>query len=78
MASTVGRLKKVIADNLDPNHEPSSNARFSEAGPSSVQAIAFCKVVNGEFSLGLVADDCERFKTLQDLLAFGNARASAA
>ena len=74
MSSTVDRLKNIIADNLDLDHEPDFNAQFSEAGLSSVQAIAFYKVVNEEFGLGLVADDCEQFRTLQDLVAFIDAR----
>ena len=74
MSSTEDRLKKIIADNLDLDHEPDFNAQFSQAGVSSVQAIAFFKVVNDEFGLGLAAEDCLKFKTLQNLVEHIDAR----
>ncbi len=75
MASTADRLKKIIADNFDLDHEPDFGAPFSEVGVSSVEAVAFYKEVNDEFGLGLVAEDCLQFKTLQDLVTHIDARA---
>lgn len=75
MASTVDRLRKIIADNFDLDHEPDFGAQFSEFGVSSVEAVAFYKEVNDEFGLGLVAEDCLQFKTLQDLVTYIEARA---
>ena len=74
MASTVDRLKKIIADNFELDHEPDFNAQFGDIGVSSVEAVAFYKEVNDEFGLGLVAEDCLRFKTLQDLVSYIDAR----
>lgn len=75
MASTVDRLKKIIADNFDLDHDPDFSAQFSEVGVSSVEAVAFYKEVNDTFGLGLVAEDCQQFRTLQDLVAYIDARA---
>ena len=75
MSSTVDRLKKIIADNLNLDHQPDFDAQFSDSGVSSLAAVAFYKVVNEEFGLGLVTEDCEQFKTLQDLVGFIDARA---
>lgn len=75
MSSTVDRLTKIIADNFDLDHTPDFNAQFSEAGLSSLEAVAFYTAVNEEFGLGLVAEDCQQFKTLQDLVEFIDSRA---
>ena len=74
MSSTESRLGKLISDNLDLDHEPNFGARFSDVGVSSVDAIAFFKLVNQEFDLGLVAEDCTQFETLNDLVSFIDAR----
>ena len=75
MASTADRIKKIIANNFDLDHDPDFGAQFSDVGISSVEAVAFYKEVNDEFGLGLVAEDCLQFKTLQDLVAHIDARA---
>ena len=75
MASTEDRIKKIIASNFDLDHDPDFGAQFSDVGISSVEAVAFYKEVNDEFGLGLVAEDCLQFKTLQDLVAHIDARA---
>ena len=74
MASTADRLKKIVADNFELDHEPNFNAQFGDIGVSSVEAVAFYKEVNDEFGLGLVAEDCLQFKTLQDLVSYIDAR----
>ena len=74
MASTADRLKKIVADNFELDHEPNFNAQFGDIGVSSVEAVAFYKEVNDEFGLGLVAEDCLQFKTLQDLVSHIDAR----
>ena len=75
MSATEERLKKVIKDNFDLDHEPDFNAQFSDLGITSVQVIAFYKVVNEEFNLGMAANDCQQFKTLQELVVHIDSRA---
>ena len=76
MSSTEARLGKLIRENLDLDHEPDFDARFSDVGVSSVDAIAFFKLINQEFNLGLVAEECSQFETLRQLCEFIDARAS--
>ena len=49
---------------------------FSDVGVSSVDAIAFFKLINQEFNLGLVAEECSQFETLRQLCEFIDARGS--
>ena len=74
MSSTEGRLRALINDNLDLDHDPDFNARFSDVGVSSVDAIAFFKLLNQEFDLGMVAEECTQFDTLRDIVNFIDAR----
>ena len=75
MPATRDRIRTLISDNLDLNHEPDFSAKFSESGVSSLQAVAFFKLVDGEFGLGLNAEDCRQFQTLQQLEDFIDSRA---
>ena len=75
MASTEDRLRQLISDNLDLDREPDFDRAFSDAGVSSVEAVAFFKLVNDEFDLSMQAEDCLQFRTLRDLVAHIDARA---
>ena len=75
MTSTQDRLKQLIDEHLDLDHEPDFGAQLSDSGVSSVDAVAFFKEVNQAFSLGLAAEDCLQFQTLGDLVAHIDARA---
>ncbi len=74
MSSTEDRIRKIIKDNLDLDHEPNFDIGLGDTGVSSVDCIAFFKLVNEEFNLGLVAEACRQFKTLRDLVSFIDAR----
>ncbi|MDE0378642.1 MAG: acyl carrier protein [Rhodospirillales bacterium] len=75
MSSTESRLRTLISENLDLDHDPDFDRAFSDAGVSSVEAVAFFKMVNQEFELNMVAEDCLQFKTLRELVTFIDARA---
>ncbi len=75
MSSTETRLRTIISDNLDLDHDPDFDRAFSDAGVSSVEAVAFFKMVNQEFELNMVAEDCLQFTTLRELVTFIDARA---
>lgn len=75
MSSTQDRLKQLIAEHLDLGREPDFDAQLADSGVSSVDAVAFFKEVNDTFSLGLQAEDCLKFKTLRELVAFIDSRA---
>ena len=75
MSSTEDRLRQIIRDNFDLDHEPDFDRAFSEAGVSSVDAVAFFKLVNDEFDLKMAAEDCSQFRTLREVVAYIQARA---
>ncbi len=75
MSSTEDRLRKIINDNFDLDHEPDFDRAFSETGVSSVDAVAFFKLVNDEFDLKMAAEDCLQFQTLREVVAYIDARA---
>ena len=75
MSSTEDRLRQIINDNFDLDHEPDFDRAFEETGVSSVEAVAFFKQVNDEFDLKMAAEDCLQFRTLRDLVAYIQARA---
>ena len=74
MSSTEDRISKIIEDNLDVGRQPNFDAILVDSGVSSVDCIAFFKIVNEEFSLGLAAEECRQFKTLRDLVTYIDAR----
>ena len=74
MSSTKDRIRGIIEDNLDLDREPDFDAILVESGVSSVDCVTFFKIVNDEFNLGLAAEECQQFKTLQDLVTFIDGR----
>ena len=75
MSSTEDRLKQLVDEHLDLGPNPDFDAHLGEAGVSSVDAVAFFRVVNEEFSLSLAPEDCLQFKTLRVLADFIDSRA---
>ena len=75
MSPTETRLRTLINDNLDLDHDPDFDRPFGDAGVSSVEAVAFFKMVNQEFALNMVAEDCLQFNTLRELVTYIDARA---
>lgn len=75
MSATSDRIRAIISDNLDVGREPDFGAKLVESGVSSMDCVAFFKLVNEEFSLGLAAEECRQFETLNDLVKFIDARA---
>ena len=76
MATIEDRIRQIITDNLDIGREPDFGARLGDSGVSSVDCIAFYKLVNEEFSLGLVAEECRQFETLNQLVQYINQKAA--
>lgn len=75
MSSTEDRLKQLVDEHLDLGSNPDFDAPLADSGMSSVDAVAFFKVVSDEFSLSLAPDDCLKFKTLRILSNHIDARA---
>lgn len=75
MSSTEDRIRAIVNDNLDLGREPNFDTKLADSGVSSVDCIAFYRLVNEKFGLGLVAEECRQFETLGDLVTYIDARA---
>lgn len=72
MASTADRLKQLISENLEVDGKPVGdlgdlNVSLSSLGVSSVDIVAFGRLVVKEFNLPLTPEDCVQIETLQAL-----------
>lgn len=75
MATTEERLRKLVDENLEVEGRPIGrelglDKNLGDAGVSSVDFVAFMKVVVQEFGVELSAGDCENFQTLSDLIEY--------
>ncbi len=73
MASTADRLKQLISENLEVDGKPVGdlgdlNVSLSSLGVSSVDIVAFGRLVVKEFNLPLTPEDCVQIETLQALV----------
>ena len=75
MATTNERLKELVDEHLDLGHEADFDAKFSDSGVSSVDAVAFIKVVNQEFNLTIPPEKVAQMETLGDLAGYLGANA---
>ena len=74
MASIEERLRKLVDENLeiagrsagDPLHLDLS---LRDSGVSSVDFLAFVKLVSDEFGVAFSPDDCARYNTVGELIA---------
>ena len=74
MPSTEERLRKLVDENLEVDgrtigQELHLDKNLRDAGVSSVDFVAFMKVVVNEFGVDITPGDCENFQTLADLIA---------
>ena len=81
MASTEERVRKLVADNLEVDGKPIDaaldlNSGLSEVGVSSMDIVAFGKVVGQEFGITISRDDCPSLNTLQELIDFLDSQAA--
>ncbi|MCY3764144.1 MAG: acyl carrier protein [Gemmatimonadetes bacterium] len=73
MASTEDRLRKLIAENLEVDGQPIAlpddlNISLMEAGISSVDLVAFAKLVAQEFDVKFSLEDCGEVKSVRELV----------
>lgn len=74
MATTADRIRKLIEDNLEVDGQSIAlpddlNISLSEAGVSSVDILAFAKLVAEEFNMEFSPQDCVDVKTVQELVS---------
>ena len=75
MATTEERLRKLVDDNLEVDGRPigrelDASKSLRDAGVSSVDFVAFMKVVVQEFDVDMEIGECQDLQTLGDLVAY--------
>lgn len=81
MATTEERMRKLVDDNLEIEGRTSGrpldpNLSLRDSGVSSVDFVAFTKVVAQEFNVNFVPEDCAKYQTVGELIAFLDTKAS--
>ena len=73
MASTADRVRTLVAENLEVDGKSVGpiddlNTSLSDAGVSSVDIVAFGRLVVKEFGISLTVEDCSNISTLAGLV----------
>ena len=68
MASSEDRIKQLFQEQLGRPANPS--ASVADSGVSSVDAVAFIKVVGEEFNVTIPPEEVAKFSTIGDLIAY--------
>ena len=70
MSDTRARLSKLASEHLGLDQELDFDAAFKDSGVTSMNAVAFYKEVNREFSSNMKVGDCLNIRSLGDLAEF--------
>ncbi len=73
MASTAARIRQLVNDNLEVDGQPIDlpqdlNISLLEAGVSSMDLVAFAKVVSQEFNVTFTLEDCANLNSIRSLV----------
>ncbi len=79
MASTEERIRKLVDENLEVDGRPLGrpldlNASLRDSGVSSLDFVAFGKIVAREFNVTMTPDDCARLTSVGQLIEFLDAQ----
>ena len=79
MATTEERIRKLVDENLEIDGRPLGrpldlNSSLRDSGVSSVDFVAFAKVVADEFNVSFSPEDCAKYNTIGDLVGALDAR----
>ena len=79
MAATAERMKQLVASNLEVDGKPLGpdfdlGASLADAGVSSMDIVAFAKVVAQEFNVEITRENCPTLNSLQELVEAIDAR----
>lgn len=81
MPSTEERIRQLVADNLEVDGQPIGasfdlNTSLGDAGVSSMDIVAFAKVIQEEFNVEFTTQNCAELQTLSDVIKFLDAGAA--
>ena len=68
MASSEDRIKQLFQEQLGRPANPA--ASIGDSGVSSLDAVAFIKVVGEEFGVTIPPEEVAKFNTIGDLIAY--------
>ena len=79
MATTEERIRKLVDENLEVDGRPLGrpldlNSSLRDTGVSSVDFVAFAKLVAQEFNTSFSAEDCANINSVGELISFLDAR----
>ena len=72
MAATENRMRALVDEHLGLGREANLDGGFSDAGVSSVDAVAFMRVVEREFGVTIPPEDCAKIGTFRALVGYLN------
>lgn len=80
MATTEQRVRQLVSDNLEVDGQPLDlpadlNSSLIDAGVSSLDLVAFAKVVAQEFNISFTPEDCASVNSVRELIQFIDAGA---
>lgn len=70
MTSTEDRIRKLAQENLDLGRELELDTTFSESEVTSMDAVAFIKLVNQEFNVSIPPEDLAQIQTFRNLAEY--------
>ena len=75
MATTEERVRQLVSENLEVDGQPLDlsadlNTGLTELGVSSLDIVAFAKLVSKEFGITFTIEDCETVNTVQKLIEY--------
>ncbi len=74
MASTENRIRELVRQNLEVDGKPlelqNLNSSLLEAGISSVDLVAFARVVAKEFNVTFSPEDCAKINSVRELVDY--------
>ncbi|MCY4587226.1 MAG: phosphopantetheine-binding protein [Bryobacterales bacterium] len=80
MSSTADRLRKLVGENLEVDGQPIDlpqdlNISLLEAGVSSMDLVAFAKLVSQEFDITFSPEECTRLGSVREVAEFIDSQA---
>lgn len=80
MSSTADRLRKLIGENLEVDGQSIDvpqdlNISLMDAGVSSVDLVAFAKLVAQEFNITFTVEQCTSLKSVREVVDFIDSQA---
>lgn len=74
MSATEERLRTLVDEHLDVGRDVNFDAKLADAGVSSVDTVAFLKVITQEFSVSIPPEDYANLQTMRDLVGYLDSR----